>query len=368
MHRTFVAAALLSCACQPSAANGDGSGPSPRPTQPVVTAPATIGAASAPAATSVGPPASAKHVAGPGRVTPARLHSDALGVDKAAMVWTPASYDVAPARRYPVVYLLHGLGGDETNWITHGKLPEAAEKLGLEAIVVMIDGDDGFYVDSARPVDYAACLASQPPFHRSESPAAYCVKSSRYETYVVRDVVGWVDRTLRTVPERRARAITGLSMGGFGALMLAMRHKDVFASAASHSGLVAPLYVGPHPYDKARLALATASPGWGADYQPPVRAQITSVLGSSFEAWRAWDPATLAKGLEPGELALFIDCGTEDGFKFHDQARYLHDALTDAGIPHAFELVKGDHTFTLWKDRIGPSLAFHAARFAAAGL
>src|SRR5688572_29804627 len=122
--------------------------------------------------------------------------------------------------------MLHGLGGDETNWIEHGKLAEAADSIGLEAIVVMPDGDVGFYVDWATPVDRAACL-EQPPTFSKEPRAEYCVEQARYETYIKQDLVGHVDATYRTIADRGARGIGGLSMGGYGALVLGLRNPDV---------------------------------------------------------------------------------------------------------------------------------------------
>ena len=87
------------------------------------------------------------------------FHSDALGVDKHYLVYLPAGYD-ASRPRYPVIYFLHGLGGDETNGSAR-QLAEAADAMDSQAIVVMPDGDDGFYIDRA-PVDYDACLRTAP--------------------------------------------------------------------------------------------------------------------------------------------------------------------------------------------------------------
>jgi len=298
-----------------------------------------------------------------GRVLHGRLHSAALGVDKAYLVWLPGGYD-ASTQRYPVVYLLHGLGGEETNWVTHGRLAETADTLALQAIVVMPDGDDSFYIDrTAAP--YADCLADKPPFNPGERPETYCVKQARYEEYIVRDLVAHVDSTFRTEPERKARGISGLSMGGFGALMLAMRHKDVFAAAASHSGLVTLLYAGPHPYAEGKVTLAKTPADWGREFKTPIREHLLHVFGSNLDAWRAYDPSALAAGLKDGELALYVDCGTEDGFKFQDDARYLHDVLVARGVTHEFALVPGEHTFTLWRERIRESLTFQAKHLAA---
>jgi S-formylglutathione hydrolase FrmB len=295
------------------------------------------------------------------------LESKALGVRKAYLAYLPGGYD-ASARRYPVIYLLHGLGGDETNWVKVGGLPGTADALGLQAIVVMPDGDDGFYANWATPAAYDACLAERPPFNRGERPETYCVREGRYEDYIVQDLVAHVDATFRTVADRKGRALAGLSMGGYGALALAMRHKDAFSATASHSGLVSLLYGGPHPYAPGKAGPATSLAGWGGEYRGAMREHMMKIFGGELAAWRARDPSQLAQSLAAGDLAMYIDCGTEDGFKFQDQALYLHEVLESRRVQHAFALVPGGHDFSLWKARIRESLAFHADHFRRAGL
>ena len=232
----------------------------------------------------------------------------------------------------------------------------------------MPDGDDGFYVNWASPVSYDACLAECPPFHKAEPPATYCVKQPRYEDYIARDLIAHVDATYRTVPDRKARALIGLSMGGYGALLLAMRHKDVFSATASHSGLVSLLYGGPHPYAPGKAGPVASIASWGADYQAPMRDHMRRIFGGDLSAWRARDPSILAESISPGDLSIHIDCGMQDGFKFQDQALHLHDVLEARQVPHAFALVPGPHDFSLWKVRIRESLAFHADHFRRARL
>ncbi|HEY0251658.1 MAG TPA: hypothetical protein VGC41_09030, partial [Kofleriaceae bacterium] len=91
-----------------------------------------------------------------GKVESRTFHSAALDVDKTYWVYLPAGYD--ETKKWPVFYYLHGLTGNEENWLHGGHIDEAADKLGLQAIIVMPDGDDGFYVDSPKQVDYAKCI------------------------------------------------------------------------------------------------------------------------------------------------------------------------------------------------------------------
>ncbi|HZS40375.1 MAG TPA: alpha/beta hydrolase family protein, partial [Polyangia bacterium] len=303
-----------------------------------------------------------------GRVAEGRFASPALGVEKHYLVYLPAGYDGSTAR-YPVIYLLHGLHGNEHDWVSGGHLDQAADKLKLQAIVVMPDGDAGFYADSATPADYEACVhgAKVRFFRREESLETYCVRHADYEQYVIKDLLAHVDATYRTVAERRGRAIGGLSMGGFGALSLAMRHPELFASAASHSGVVALLYAGPHPYRKGQARLLEDVSRWG-EQVGPIGLLVRRIFGGDLANWRAHDPAALAQTLEPGKLALYVDCGTEDDFALESPAAYLHDVLAARNIPHEFALVPGRHNFALWEKRVVESLAFHARQFRAAGL
>lgn len=286
------------------------------------------------------------------------FHSAALGVDKHVVVYLPAGYDASPAKHWPVFYYLHGLGGDETNWTKLAKLDAAADALGLAAIVVMPDGDDKFYVDSPSPVDYDACMRDgKGLFVPTEPRDATCVHANRYETYIASDLVGWVDATYRTIATRDGRAIAGLSMGGFGALELGMRHHDIFAAAASHSGVTALLYRGPRPYVPGKVELVTDVTQWGMEVGA-MGAWIRGVFGPDIASWRDHDPASLVGKLEPGQLALYLDCGTEDDFGLEAGASYVHDLLTERKIEHAFFEGPGRHDFTFWSARVPKSLAF----------
>jgi S-formylglutathione hydrolase FrmB len=299
-------------------------------------------------------------------VEDATFHSDALGVDKHYQIYFPAGYDTDPARRWPVIYMLNGLGGDETNWVTEGHLPEAADSIQLAAIVVMADGDSGFYTNWVGPApDYDTCMGTRAPFQPNEANERYCVKTPHYEDYIVKDLVGHVDATYRTIAARTARGIGGLSMGGFGALELAMRHLDVFGSAASHSGIDALLYQAPHPYAAGKVVMADDVSNMWHEVDA-IGTWARNIFGKDVASWKAHDPAVLAESLKDGDLAIYLDCGTEDDFGLEDGEQYLHDLLTQKGIQHEYYLGPGRHDFDFWKDRIDDSLRFHAAYFAAA--
>ena len=113
---------------------------------------------------------------------------------------------------FPVLYLLHGLSDDHTAWARRTSLERYVG--GLPLIVVMPNGERNFYTDAV------------------DKPLA------AYETHLTKDIIGFVDRTFRTIPTREGRVTAGLSMGGYGALKLALKHPDLFCAAVSHSGAV----------------------------------------------------------------------------------------------------------------------------------
>ncbi len=301
---------------------------------------------------------------GNGRVVTESFHSDALGVDKDVVIYLPAGYDASPDKHWPVLYYLNGLTGDETNWTQLGHLDQAADKLGLGAIVVMPDGDNNWYTDSSMKIDYEACLKDGTGLLIPTQPRnKTCVKRSAYETYITKDLLGWVDRRYRTIARRDGRGIAGLSMGGFGAMELSMRHQDLFAAAASHSGVVALMYNGPFPYEKGKVVLETEPTHWGTAVGA-LGVWVRSVFGTNLADWQSHDPVVLIGKLEPGKLALYLDCGTEDDFLLNNGALYVHDLLLARHLEHEFFLGPGRHDFAFWSQRVGHSLAFLAAHLA----
>jgi S-formylglutathione hydrolase FrmB len=286
------------------------------------------------------------------------FHTDALGVDKQFILYLPASYASSPDKHYPVFYYLNGLGGSELGWTKGGHLDAAADVMKLEAIIVMPDGDDSFYIDSAKPGDYDACRKDGTGlFNAMEDRATECVRTRNYETYITKDLVAYVDAHYRTITTRDGRGIAGLSMGGFGALELAGRHPDLYAATASHSGVDSLLYVGPHPYDAAHVQLLTEIKHVGSD-GGSIGAWIFGLFGPDKSFWDEHDPVTLLTKLGPGKLAIYIDCGTDDDFKLDAQASYLHDQLLANKIDHEFFLGPGGHNFGFWQPREPKSLAF----------
>jgi S-formylglutathione hydrolase FrmB len=224
-----------------------------------------------------------------------------------AVIITPENY--ATAKELPVVYLLHGYSGNYADWITKASgFEKAADQYNI--IIVCPDGNNSWYWDS--PVD----------------------EKYKYETYVSNELVKWVDGRYKTVKDRRGRAITGLSMGGHGALYLAMKHQDVFGAAGSMSG--------------------------GVDIRPfPNNWEMAARLGKYAERPERWEQNTVVNMLHllmPNSLAIMIDCGTEDFFfKVNEN---LHAQLLLRNIPHEYITRPGAHNWPYWNNAIQYQLLF----------
>lgn len=292
------------------------------------------------------------------------VHSAALGVDKHVNVYLPASYDRDRSRRYPVAIYLHGLFGSENDWMGKGGLAETADSLAVagagEAIIVTPDGDDGWWTSWAEESSYESCADTL----HSEAPGSYCVRSHRYDDWITRDLVSAIAARYRTYDDRVHRGIAGLSMGGFGALSLALRNPELFAAAASHSGVVSMLYAGAHPFAPPARYVPTsdslrASP---MSFKP----RLTAAFGADIASWRDHDPATLAERVKASGSAmpaLFLDCGREDSLL--DENRALDWELTRLGIPHDYSEWPGAHTWRYWHDHSAQSLSWMLGRIGA---
>ena len=296
-----------------------------------------------------------------GEVRVESFYSAALGVSKHYVIYLPPSY-ARGTRSYPVAYYLHGYGGNESDWLSLAEMDRVADSVfaggSAEMIVVMPDGDDGWYSDWAEPLSYDACMADTMLDRRGTT---YCTTRNAYATYVAHDLVAHVDSTYRTRADRRHRGIAGLSMGGYGAITLALTHPDVFAAAASHSGVLSPTYAGPHPLagpPRYAVSMDSLRPMWAWAW-----ATIGRAFGSDTASWSARDPARLARRLRAAGgpfPALFVDGGTEDALT--DESRVFHAELGALGVPHQYAEWPGAHNWRYWRAHVGASLAWLAAR------
>jgi S-formylglutathione hydrolase FrmB len=302
---------------------------------------------------------------GRGQVRADTVSSQALGVSKRLLVYLPPSYEQMPSRRYPVAFYLHGAWGGETDWIEKGRIDRTMDSLvaaGLpEMILVFPDGDDGFYTTWNALNNLAACRADT---KRQEPAETYCVPWPKYDEYVARELVAHVDSSYRTLARREHRGIAGLSMGGYGAITLALRYPDVFAAAASHSGVLSPRYAGSRPYAPPTRYAPSIDTIRGR-YGPGLWAFMEPVFGADTAGWRARDPIVYARHLLSvggPRPALFIDVGRED-FLF-EQNRAFHADLTALGYPVRYAEWPGTHDWPYWTRHAAESLTWLASLIA----
>lgn len=298
------------------------------------------------------------------------IWSQALGIRKQLVVYLPPSYSDTEhaARRYPLAVYLHGAWGDETDWTTHGHLAAAMDSLvgaGMqEMIVLMPDGDDGWWTTWHRLNDVAACRRTP----RQENADTYCVPWPKYDDYVVHDIVSFADSAYRTVPQRESRGIAGLSMGGYGAITIAARNPGTFSVAASHSGVLRPALL----VDSSTAATTGAPTGRDAFTTAELRAVsggrwaiIEPAFGSDSVSWMSRDPLRLIERMiAQGDVvpSLFVDVGTEDGLLAMN--RSFRGRLAALNVPLLYAEWSGKHDWAFWTAHLPESLRFIADRLA----
>lgn len=241
------------------------------------------------------------------------IPSAAMGKTFNATVILPDAYRLS-TRRFPTVYLLHGWSGNNLDWSTKSDVARLADQYGL--ILVMPDGGyDKWYVDS--PV----------------SPG------DKFETYVGKEVVASIDHDFRTIASKTARGITGLSMGGFGALNIAANYPDTFSVAGSISGGVDPRAT-PH--------------SWG----------IEKAFGNRSQYADFWESKAIINNADrflSNGVEIAIDCGVDD-FMIEPN-RALHQRLLALKIPHDYTERAGRHDWDYWNNAIQYQLLFMVTRF-----
>lgn len=288
--------------------------PSFAPTPTLTDAPAVT---SPPSAPTPEPTASARATpavrAAGSTVRQQSFFSPALGEEMRYLVYLPPDYDSSTAS-YPTLYLLHGVAGDSEEWPSIG-IPDAADRL--------IAGD------LIRP------LVIVFPYANASYYVNGATSGRRWEDYLVRDLIGSVDQEHRTLTRPERRAVGGLSMGGDGALQLAMRHPDVFGVAGAHS-------------PSSRLLFENAP---------------ADVYGDEGY-FRDRNPFWLAQAA-PGaaHIKIWIDVGDEDPWRWN--ARAIHGALEARGIAHEFRLWAGIHDGDYWTAHIDDYLRYYDRALAA---
>lgn len=242
------------------------------------------------------------------------IRSTSMRRDLRCVVVTPDSYR-NKERRFPTVYLLHGYSGAYNNWINRvPQLKQYADDYQL--IIVCPDAAfSSWYFDS--PVD----------------------TTMKFETYIAREVPAFIEARYRTIPDRRARAITGLSMGGHGGLFLGFRHARYFGACGSMSGALVIDYITRN-YDMQKR------------------------LGDTVTNRHYYRDLSIMKEMETypkDSVAIIIDCGTEDFII--QMSRMAHQKMLQLKIPHDYIERPGRHDWAYWATAVQYQLLFFRNHF-----
>jgi S-formylglutathione hydrolase FrmB len=250
------------------------------------------------------------------------IPSAAMNKSYKAAVVLPDSYS-KNKNAYPVLYLLHGGGGHFRDWLnsTPDKMlvKNLADQYNL--IIVMPEGENfGWYLNS--PVN----------------------KESRFETYIVEEVITKIDNTYRTVRDRKGRVITGLSMGGHGALYLSTLHPDLFSAAGSMSG-----------------ALDLDATNWkiSPEFVSRVKEGFQKLIGDTTNTnlYASYSVVNMVDKMKSNDVKLIIDCGVDDFLI--EPNRELHRRLVYNNTVHYYTERPGGHTWPYWEN----SLPYHVLYF-----
>jgi len=257
--------------------------------------------------------------------------SKLLGRDVKYGVYLPPSYSNSPTKKYPVLYFLHGLFEDETRWSTRGQTDQIMNRMISEGkigefIVAIPNGGTSFYTNLRDG-------------------------SEKWEDMIVTEFLPMIESNYRINTVRGQRGISGTSMGGYGALKIAMKHPDLVGSASAHSAVLLQ-----------DLSAAKVSAGRLAAFQ--MLFNRIYGINQDLTYWESNNPMTLAKDTKKlNGLKLYFDCGTEDNYGFDAGVRELDDMLTKAGYPHEAHLYPGPHGWDYAKQHTNESLLFHWKAF-----
>jgi len=255
------------------------------------------------------------------------IQSKVLGKNVNYTVYLPADYSTSQ-RTYPVVYLLHGFTDDNTGWLQFGEINRYADKAIADGIIppmiiVMPNGDSSFYINS------------------------YDGKEN-YEDFFVNEFMPAVEKEFRIKAEKKYRGVAGLSMGGYGTLIYALKHPDLFAAAAPFSAAV---------WDDDAISSMP-----DANYDVVIGKLFGKGLKGKGRLTKTWYDNAILKIVadksadELKKVRYWIDCGDDD-FLIKGNC-LLHIALTEKKVPHEFRVRDGAHNWTYWRTGITDALQF----------
>lgn len=251
-----------------------------------------------------------------------KLDSKLMGREIPYRVGLPRSYKEQPAdKRFPVIYLLHGLTGSYANWFDKTKLADYAAR--HDFIIVTPDGANGWYTDSVS------------------------APNDKYEGYIVKELIPEIDKTYRTVATREGRIMAGLSMGGYGSLKFGLKYPEMFSLIGSFSG-------------------ALGATGWTEKTAGQIAKSMDAVFGPEpdNETRKANDIFRMVRETKPENAKtlpfVYLSCGTED-FLIQNNRDFLGQ-LNEKKIPHEYREHPGAHDWIFWDDQVREFLDVAARR------
>ena len=254
------------------------------------------------------------------------LSSKILKMERKYAIYLPPDYETSQ-RSYPVLYLLHGAGDDQSGWIQFGEVKNIADKAIQEGkctamIIVMPDGNTG-----------------QRGYFNSP------MGDWNYEDFFFQEMMPYVEKSYRIRTDKRYRAIAGLSMGGGGTFMYALHHPELFSAACPLSASVGP------------VTMEEATTRWEKQYPDVSKAELTTY----FASHSALELVNNMPDAQKKAVRWYIDCGDDD---FLNEGNCLvHLAMRKKEIPHEFRIRDGAHTWTYWREALPSVLEFTSQSF-----
>jgi len=268
-----------------------------------------------------------------GRIDCSSFSSHVLHRGVRYCVMLPSSYEKEPNKKYPVLYFLHGLGENEQALVRSGGWGliedlQRQHRVG-DFLLIAPEGGGSFFINSADGRE-------------------------RYSDFFLTEFLPYVEGHYRVTRERNGRGITGLSMGGYGALRFAFAHPELFGSVSAQSP-----------------ALITESPAeMNADLRNggPLANLLGGVFGDPVNVvhWRQNSPFDLARKnqIQITHQAIYMNCGQQDEYGFAAAASRMHKQLLAEGIQHEFDLYPGGHSGNYFLSHLGETFEFHWRIFA----
>jgi S-formylglutathione hydrolase FrmB len=255
------------------------------------------------------------------------IESQLLGKTVHYTIYLPDDYETS-IRSYPVVYMLHGNRADHTSWICFGEAHLTADELITERtippmILVMPEGGTSRYINN---YDRSIC----------------------YEDFFFQEFIPAIDSTYRTKSEKWFRGVLGLSMGGYGALVYALKHPDVFAACVS---LSASIYTD-------EMILNMTDEEWASNRASAHGYGLTDEFRLT-EHYQSYDPFRIVQATNPEHfktLKFYLDCGDQD-FR-NDGVAMFHILLRRLSIAHEYRVRSGNHTWSYWRSGLPHGLQF----------